>query len=461
MITRRAVIGAAIIAGAAPRAAWGKTEADVIVIGAGLAGLNAALTLEAAGAKVIVVEGSRRIGGRLHTLNDLPGRPEAGGVQVGSGYARLRRIADQRGVALIAGGAESRAALYRVNGVNTASADWATSAANRLAPHERAIEPAALGAYYAAKLPPLAAPEQWTDPASIAALDRAYASLLREAGASDEALRLIGANFNGTDPATMSALHIARSAAIFRAGAGPVFTIAGGSQRLPEAMAKAVRGTLRLRSPVTILHEDAGGAGVTLADGRRLNARNVICTIPFSALHGFAFDGIDAPGMGAAISTLAYTRASFAYLAAKTPFWTTDGLPATLWTDETLPGRVFALGVEPPMLKLWVSGRAADALDALGDAEAPARIIAAIEAARPSAKGQLRVVRRFSWSRQPFARGIYHHIGAGHGALLAAAVRHTGKRVHFAGEHLALASSGMEGALESGERVARLILSNL
>jgi monoamine oxidase len=459
MLTRRAVIGATIAAGAAPRSAWGKTEADVIVIGAGLAGLNAARLLEAGGQRVILVEGSRRIGGRAYTLDDLPGHPEAGAVQVGSGYARLRRIAGECGIGLIAGGAEVRTTLYRVSGITTTSADWATSAANRLAPRERMIEPAALGQFYSAKLPRLDAPAAWADAASIAALDRPLSTMLREAGAGDEALRLIGANFNGTDPATMSALHIARSAAIFRAGAGPVFTIAGGSQRLPEAMAKALRGTVRLGAPVTILHEDSGGAGVTLAGGQRLHARHVICTIPFSAMHRFAFDGIDAPGMGAAIATLATTRASFAYLAAKTPFWKTDGLPATLWTDEALLGRVFVLGDQPPMLKLWVSGRAADALDALGDDEAATRIMSGIEAARPSAKGQLRVIRRFSWSRQPFARGIYHHIGAGHGALLAAAVRYEGKRVHFAGEHLALSSSGMEGALESGERVARLILS--
>lgn len=63
---------------------------DVAVIGAGLAGLHAARACEAAGLKVVVIEAERRIGGRLHTLHDLPGAPEAGGIQVGAGYTRCR-----------------------------------------------------------------------------------------------------------------------------------------------------------------------------------------------------------------------------------------------------------------------------------------------------------------------------------------------------------------------------------
>lgn len=83
---------AALVAGSAPRAAWGRTEVDVVIIGAGLAGLMAAHKLEAAGLKIVIVEGEKRVGGRLHTLDDLPGRPEAGGIQVGTGCCVLSRM---------------------------------------------------------------------------------------------------------------------------------------------------------------------------------------------------------------------------------------------------------------------------------------------------------------------------------------------------------------------------------
>ena len=52
-----------------------RRDADVIVIGAGLAGLNTAITLQDAGLSVLVLEGSNRVGGRVMTLDKVPGRP--------------------------------------------------------------------------------------------------------------------------------------------------------------------------------------------------------------------------------------------------------------------------------------------------------------------------------------------------------------------------------------------------
>ena len=55
-------------------------DADVIVIGAGLAGLEAARGLGGAGRRVIVLEARDRIGGRVHTVRepDWPVPVEAG-----------------------------------------------------------------------------------------------------------------------------------------------------------------------------------------------------------------------------------------------------------------------------------------------------------------------------------------------------------------------------------------------
>lgn len=43
---------------------------DVIVIGAGVAGLSAARSLVRGGRDVVVLEGRTRIGGRIHTIHD-------------------------------------------------------------------------------------------------------------------------------------------------------------------------------------------------------------------------------------------------------------------------------------------------------------------------------------------------------------------------------------------------------
>jgi len=67
-----------------------RNPSQVLVIGAGLSGLNAALLLEEQGVDVQVIEGRGRVGGRIKTLDDIPGNPEAGGFNFGGGYARLR-----------------------------------------------------------------------------------------------------------------------------------------------------------------------------------------------------------------------------------------------------------------------------------------------------------------------------------------------------------------------------------
>ena len=464
-LSRRFILSggsAAIIAGITPRSAWGKTEADVVIIGAGLAGLIAAYRLERAGQRVIIVEGEKRVGGRLHTLDDLPGRPEAGGIQVGSGYSLLRLIASDLKVDLTegpgggAGIAEARTALFNLGGSTITAADWPTAEVNKLAESERTILPLALGFSYGSKLPRLDSPESWLD--AEPALDISYAAALRLAGASDEALRLIQANMNGNTLAEMSQINALRSAAIYRAGPGPTATISGGSQRLPEAMAAQIGASIRTGTVVTGISEDADA--VTLSTSRgNIRARHCICTIPFSALRYVPISANLGPDISTLISSLPYTRASFAFLSATEPFWKTDGLPETLWTDAPLIGRVFVLGDNPPMLKLWTVGAGADLLDRMPPQDASAAIISKIEAARPSSVGKLKVEKLFSWQKSTMARGIYHHIGTGQAGRLSRAVRSVGHRLYFAGEHLSLNASGMEAALESGERVARQVIS--
>ena len=152
---------------------------------------------------------------------------------------------------------------------------------------------------------------------------------------------------------------------------------------------------------------------IALANGRQISAAHCICTVPFAALREVKISARLPSPVKRMIANIPYTHATFAYIAASEPFWRSDGFAETLWSDDPMIGRVFVLGDEPAMLKAWINGPAADRIDSMDPATAGAEIIRRIEIARPSAKGKLKLLRLFSWQKDPYARGIYHHIGAG------------------------------------------------
>ena len=85
------------------------SDVDVVVIGAGLAGLGAATALRDAGRSALVLEASDRIGGRAWTTHPA----ELGGVWFDMGAVWLHNAETNPLVPIAAGGGRDAAALGR------------------------------------------------------------------------------------------------------------------------------------------------------------------------------------------------------------------------------------------------------------------------------------------------------------------------------------------------------------
>lgn len=451
------------------------TRSDVLVLGAGLSGLESALTLEENGFKVCVLEGRQRVGGRLYSLFDLPGQPEVGGNTVSRAYGRVIAAATRYGVELLNVAPRyarfpDRQALF-VGGEHISSERWPDHPRNPFKGEARALLPMEWGRTLLRKHRPFADIENWHD-ASHAVHDISVHDFLRGLGASDAEIAL-GYETNmpygvetAHDVSTLQLAFVDHWQGINRSPPGQGYTgvFRRGNQNLPIAMARRLRGDLLLGRRVVAIEAQSDGIEARCSDGSRHTARAVICSLPFPVLRHVQLDPLPPPQQQRAILTLGAKPITQFHLIPKRPFWEQDGLSPAFWSDG-LSGSVLANrdGIEGgavTTLTVWCSARNARYLDRFSPADAARLIIADIERLRPAAKGALTVAASHSWERDPFAGGTWAIFGPGQ-VKLAASLAQPHGRLFFCGEHTAIGSRGMEAAFESAERVALEVVNAL
>jgi monoamine oxidase len=439
---------------------------DVVVIGAGLAGLYSALLLEERGLNVLVLEAQARIGGRIHSMRQLGSNAEAGGTYIGAGYERIMRTAARFGIRLI--DVTPILEFFReqdlVLGTTTIrQVEWPTHPANPFPERDRELLPWNYHRVLTLRENPLAAPADWLAP-QHADLDVSMHAWMRSLGLSDAVIK-IGYGINtsfGEDAHDVSALLLLFRAAFSKAQRGRAsevargYTVENGVQRIPEAMAGALRHPVVLECPTIAVTATKEAVRVDCADGSHVTAKRVIASIPFGALRKLRLDPPLAGAQAEAVAELCSQPITQVYLGTRRPFWEDDGYAASLFTDS-LPGMVAAArsAADPATvthLTAWVMGRHARSLDGLPPTEVGQRVIAAIEKLRPAARGQLELLGVQSWGGDPYAAGAWAYFRPGQIRRFAQHMHGPHGRVHFCGEHLAITTRGMEAALETAER---------
>ena len=442
----------------------------VVVVGAGLAGLTAAVELSAAGADVTVLEARDRVGGRMHGIPVSSSVVADGGAAyLGVRHTELLALIREHGLGLASTGMEGDSTFMVT--------DQRSTSASRVPP----LDAVALGDLFdrLEDLVEQVHPDApWRSP-QAGRLDRLPAAqwLAEEVKHSDARtfFPLFIGEMMAADPAAISVLHMAfylRSGGGIRylnafEGGAQQWRIDGGAHQLCEALGSRLGDRVRLRQPVSMIRQDAGEVvvrSVSAVDGARVEHRadQVVVAIPPLLAQRITFlPGLPMPRATAATGRGCAVKVHLSYPA---PLWRRQGLSG--WSVSAHGPLLSTVDDSPAdesvgVLTGFVTGAAASAFSALTPDEQRAAAIAHVGRLFP----QLPTPTQCSvtdWLADEYSRGCYAALfGPGDWLRLGPTLTEPHGRIHWAGTETSLEFFGlMEGAVRSGQRVAKELIQD-
>jgi monoamine oxidase len=447
-------------------------EADLVVVGAGLAGLAAAREGAGSGVSVVVVEARDRVGGRV--LNhDIGGGAvvEVGGQWIGPTQDRLAALAKELSVETFPTFGEGEnvieysgslrrysGTIPRINPLVLLDVERAQRRLNRLARRVPLEAP-----WRAADAPRLDAqtPAAWMRRNLATRPGRAMLQLGIEAvwAAQPEEMSLLHLLF---------CIHSAGSLELLfdTEGGAQQDRFVGGSQVVPLRMAEQLGAErLVLGAPTRRIEHGPDGVMVHAAGAVARGRRAIVALAPTLAGR-IAYDP-PLPGyrdqltQRMQLGTVAKCIAIY-----DEPFWRAEGLSGQ-GTSDTGPVKV-TYDNSPPdgspgVLLGFIEGRHARELGRIGGAERRTAVVDCFarlfgpRAARPAS-----YVERL-WAEEEWSRGCYGgHMPTGAWTSYGPALREPVGPLHWAGAEYATVWNGyMEGAVRSGQRTAQEALERL
>jgi monoamine oxidase len=461
----------------APDAASARTgrssvgRVDVVVVGAGLAGLSAASDLVRAGRSVVVLEARDRVGGR--TLNRSVGGGEVvevGGQWVGPGQDRILVRAKELGIRTFKTYTKG-AQVFDYGGEQT----HFTGLIPPL-PEPDASDFAQLLGKVVSLESTVPRSRPWTA-TGAQSLDSQTVETFKLANSSTRGARFlldlaVKAVF-AAEPRDMSLLH-----ALFYLHSGNGFInltstaggaqdsrFVGGSQLVSSGIAKQLGARVVLSAPVRQISQDSRGVTVRSDAGSWRTRRAIVAMAP--ALAARIEYSPPLPALRDGLTQRVPQGSAIKYEAVyRLPFWRSDGLsgysnsdraPIHFTYDNSPPGGL------PGVLLGFVVGEDARRFGALPAASRRRAVLGAFVRLFGSRAARPRELIEQNWSQDPWTRGCYAgYMAPGVWSDFGSALRVPVGRLHWAGTETSEVFAGyMDGAVRSGERAAAEVARRL
>jgi monoamine oxidase len=448
-------------------------EPRVVIVGGGMAGLNAAYQLQKSGVAATLYEASDRTGGRIYTARDLlnPGQTtELGGEFIDTIHEDMIALAGEFGLNLIDYFADPLEEAYFFDGRHYTEAEVIAA----FAPLAERIQ---------ADYDSTGEIVDFENEGNATALDNtSIAEYLDQIGASGFVRELLDVAYvteYGLDADEQSALNlifligtdVSEGFAIF-GDSDERYKIEGGNQRVVDALAGALDAEAQLGHRLTAVRPAGAAGGYRLTfdaagTAHDVDADVVVLALPFTLLRQVDLTTLALPDWKTrAIAELGYGTNAKLFVGTTGRPWRDAGFNGECFTDEA-----FQLCWDNAQLQAGdgggltlYSGGAAGLTVGEGTPESQAaRLLPGVERAFPgTTAAQNGRVSRFHWPTHPFTLASYACYRPGQWTTVAGAEIKPVGRLFFAGEHCSYDYQGyMNGAAETGRRAAEAVLEEL
>ncbi|WP_323747882.1 flavin monoamine oxidase family protein [Catenulispora rubra] len=449
-------------------------DTDVVVVGAGYAGLTAASGLVEAGFEVVVLEAGDRVGGRVHSRPSRSGvRVDHGGQWIGPSQLRFQELADRFGCERFPTWESGSHIEIRGDGTRMAYTGAAPERGPGIAEYERvtALLDRLAGAVDVER--------PWDTPRFAEYDAQSAEDFFRAQTADEDALERLALAVQGVwcaEPREISFFHVL----FYLASAGGYEQLmetrdcaqdarfTEGADAVAHALARTLEGRVRLGEPVLSIRHTPSGVEARTGSGTVVRAHRAVIAVPPAAVEHIAF----APELPTArrgwVRHTPMGRVAKVHAIYDRPFWREAGLSgiATLYGDHPV-GVVFDNSPEDASrgaLVAFVYGDRLDRWAALPDDERRRGILAALSEVVGAGAAQPIEYVETIWPRTGWTIGGYECFvtPGGWASYGRAGWREPAGSLHWAGTETASVWNGyIDGAISSGERAAGEVVAAL